>query len=196
MKSTYQAFLQNKKKSWTERLTNGSLVTPTPGHCELACPQSFYITAIVSVQTAPRSGLLQGTCVTDLVPGQCPTWPREYILRYQFQTNKTIRFWYYFVCVTFPSISILTLGCRPCPIRRLTTPGSTEQWSSMRLCLAGQRQTGHILWHYSSCILTTSFEAFLVLWCRESLNLWQIWYSTWHAIDVQTIWAAGCEGLS
>ena len=38
----------------------------------------------------------------------------------------------------------------------LAAPGNTEHWPSKPLCLAGQRQIGHILWHRSSHIRTTS----------------------------------------
>ena len=58
--------------------------------------------------------------------------------------------------------------------------------SSPCICIAGQRQTGNILWHHCSHIQTTSFLAFLALWCHESLTQ-QISYKMWRSVHVITV---------
>ena len=51
---------------------------------------------------------------------------------------------------------------------------------------------GHIRWrHHSLHVRTKSFWAFLVIWCRELLSLWQMW----HVVTVQTYLAMDCEKL-
>ena len=52
----------------------------------------------------------------------------------------------------------------------LAAPGNIAQWLSMHRCPVGQCQKGHIHWHYFSHIRTTSFKAFLPIWCWESLK--------------------------
>ena len=61
-------------------------------------------------------------------------------------------------------ITIMRLGF---PFDRV---GSTRQCRtplSMRVYLAGQRQTNPIRWHHSSHIRTMSLQDFLALWCRK-----------------------------
>ena len=60
------------------------------------------------------------------------------------------------------------------------SPGFVVHGLLMCLCGVGQYQIGHIFFHHSSHIRTTSFQDFLARWCRESLSLGQVWYRTWH----------------